>query len=100
MSAADALQAGDVSRHHFGELLVFTNPHHDHQVELAGDRVDLGNVIYLDELLGKVRNGGRFGLDQDNGRDHVSEATAFVGARSGPEPRANLYASGDIPSKP
>src|SRR5690606_22092246 len=93
-------------RDDLGDLLVPADPHHGHQIDLAGDRVDLADPVECGDLFGYLGNPGDVGVDEhdrgdqrgllDDGRDagpHDTGAHPDAGpepdqSAGGPEPAA------------
>ena len=53
-----------------GEVLVLADPDHDHQVVIARDRVDLGDLGEVGDLLGRLGDVIDVAAGEDYGRDH------------------------------
>jgi type IV secretory pathway VirJ component len=70
LGADDAFDLEHLVGHRRGNRLVVGDPRHRHDVELAGDGVDLGDRRKLHQLLGHLVDPGFLHHQQDDGADH------------------------------
>src|SRR4029453_16259662 len=86
----DAVEGGDAPVDHVGQLLVLTDPHDGRQVDVTGDRVDLGDPVDVGDLGPEVRDAVRFGVDQHECGQHarsVDPVTRRPGRAAAARPR-------------
>ena len=59
------------------EVLVLAHPDHDDEVVVARDRIDLGNLREIGDLLGRFGDAVDVAVGEDNGGNHL--ASVLVG---------------------
>ncbi len=67
----DSAHLSDASRHDVGELVVLSCPDHGHEVEVARDRVDLGDAFDRGERLAQLRQSALLRRYEHHGGYHL-----------------------------
>src|SRR5699024_4879938 len=84
----DAFETGHVLGDDLGELFVSPNPDDAYEIDIAGDRVDLGDPVDLGEFGGETGDTGRFDPQQHERVDHGETLPAVATGCFAAPPRA------------